>query len=416
MSSLRTRGARAALAGLVVAGGLATPQLAASPASAASATTIVYVKANNVWIARGDGSGARQITRGGTAGTPWTYPTQSDAGIVVAGRGNLIYRMDQFGTVLGTIDPPNLQSSAGETLGGRPSRLAVSPDGSKIAYTYSHYSCPLGQACRVRWVTGFTRATALTSPSVWGVTYYDHPSWVTNNRVLVNSWLIQHVRLFDLGRGDQFWFDENAYTSDDRDLEDMEISRDGKFGAAVRDTADNSRIIWYALTGNVKDGGRPPFPTPICQTDPAAGFHSPTIAPDSSALAWQEPNGIWVKRVINCEGEMSLLIPGGSVPSWSAAPMRTSRPAYKFSMTAKPKISGQAKKGKTLTVSTGAWSPAPTTYSFRWYRNGKAISKATKRTYKVTAKDRKRKISAKVTVRAPYVATRVVGSSAVRVR
>ncbi|MFI5426706.1 hypothetical protein [Aeromicrobium sp. UC242_57] len=80
---------------------------------------------------------------------------------MVAGRGNLIYRMDQFGTVLNSIDPPNLQSSAGETLGGRPTRLAVSPDGSKIAYTYSRYSCPVGAACRVRWVTAFTKATAL---------------------------------------------------------------------------------------------------------------------------------------------------------------------------------------------------------------------------------------------------------------
>lgn len=423
MSSMRLRGARltrALLAGGLVVTGLVSSQLAASPATAASTAaspgTIVYVKADNVWIAKGDGSSARQITRGGTASVPWTYPTQSDAGIVVAGRGNLIYRMDQFGTVLNTIDPPNLKNSAGETVGGRPSRLAVSPDGSKIAYTYSNYSCPVGAACRVRWVTAFTRSTALSSPNVWGVTFYDHPSWVTNSRVLVNSWLVQHIRLFDLGRGDLFWFDENAYTSDDRDLEDMELSRDSKYGAAVRDTADNSRIIWYSLTGNVKDGGRPPFPVPLCQTNPAAGFRSPTIAPDSSAVAWQEPDGIWIKRDLDdCTGGMSLTIPGGSVPAWSAAGLRTSRPSYRFAMTVKPRISGTAKKGKTLSVSAGAWSPLPSSYSYRWYRNGKAISKATKRTYRLTSKDRKRKITARVTVRGAAPA-KTVSTSAVRVR
>lgn len=402
---------------LLVAGGLTAVQLAAPAEAVVSPGTIVYIKAHNVWIAHGDGSGARRITTGGTAANPWTSPTESDSGIVVAARGNLIHRMDQYGTVLNTIDPPNLTSSAGETLGGRPTHVAVSPDGSKIAYTYAKYSCPVGMACRVRWATAFTKASALSSPSTWGVTYYDHPSWVTNSRVLVNSWLIQHIRLFDLGRGDLFWFDENAYSTDDRDLEDMELSRDGKYGAAVRDTADNSRIIWYALSGNVKDGGRPPFPTPLCQTLPAAGFHSPTIAPDSSALAWEEPDGIWIKRdVDDCTGGMALTIPGGSSPAWSSAAMRTSRPTYRFSLKARPKISGTAKKGKTLTVSTGTWSPAPASYAYRWYRNGKAIAKATKRTYKLTKKDRKRKITAKVTARRSGSPSKSVKTGALRVR
>ncbi|MFI5426705.1 hypothetical protein [Aeromicrobium sp. UC242_57] len=170
---------------------------------------------------------------------------------------------------------------------------------------------------------------------------------------------MQHIRLFDLGRGDLFWFDENVYTSDDRDLEDMELSRAGTFGAAVRDTADSSRIIWYSLTGNVKDGGRPPFPTPICQTTAAAGYRSPTIAPDSSALAWQEPDGIWIKQGFDCVENMVLKIPGGSVPSWSAASMQTSRPTYRFAMSVKPKISGVAKKGRTLSATPGTWSPVP---------------------------------------------------------
>ena len=58
----------------------------------------------------------------------------------------------------------------------------------------------------------------------------------------------------------------------------------------------------------------------------------------------------------------------------------------------KPAISGKKKKGATLTASLGAWSPAATSYSFQWKRGGKAIAKATKRTYKVKSADKGKKL------------------------
>lgn len=400
-----------ALSGFVVGLGGAPADASTSPG------TLVFIKEHNVWIANGDGSGARQVTTGGTASTPWISPSESDSGIIVAARGNLIHRMDQFGTILSTIDPPTVMSSANEPLGPRPTKVAISPDGGKIAYTYAKYSCPPGAACRTRWTTAFTAANRLTSPDVSGLTFYDNPYWVTNDRVLVNSWLTQHIRLFDLGRGDIYWFDENVYTSDDRNLADMELSRDGRYGAAVRDDDEHSRIIWYSVTGNVRDGGRPPFPTPLCQTNEASGFKSPTLAPDGSALAWEEPDGIWVKHDLDdCSGGLALLIRGGSHPSWSPATLRTSRPSYHFSLVAKPKISGTARTGRTLTVSTGTWTPVPASYSYRWYRDGKPIAKAAKRMYKITSKDRKHTITAKVTARRSGVPAKTATAASVRIR
>ena len=45
----------------------------------------------------------------------------------------------------------------------------------------------------------------------------------------------------------------------------------------------------------------------------------------------------------------------------------------------------------------GTWSPAATTYTYRWYRNGVAISGATHTTYKLTTSDKGKQITVKVT-------------------
>ncbi|WP_150119390.1 sunset domain-containing protein [Enteractinococcus helveticum] len=61
-----------------------------------------------------------------------------------------------------------------------------------------------------------------------------------------------------------------------------------------------------------------------------------------------------------------------------------------------PKISGTAKVGKTLKITHGSWTSG-TSFSYQWLRNGKAISKATKKTYTPVAADVGKRISVKVT-------------------
>ncbi|MYX14490.1 hypothetical protein GTY67_13900 [Streptomyces sp. SID8374] len=64
---------------------------------------------------------------------------------------------------------------------------------------------------------------------------------------------------------------------------------------------------------------------------------------------------------------------------------------------AKPVISGKAKVGAKLTAGKGKWAPAPTSYSYQWYANGKAISKATGSKLTLKAAQRGKKITVKVT-------------------
>lgn len=83
----------------------------------------------------------------------------------------------------------------------------------------------------------------------------------------------------------------------------------------------------------------------------------------------------------------------------------------------RPTITGTAKVGKKLALrSKGRWTAPGHTYSYQWLRNGKAIKRATKTTYRLTSKDRRRKISLRVTAARPGYPSVSAKSSSKRVR
>lgn len=71
--------------------------------------------------------------------------------------------MTQNGTVLNTIDPPALTNSVGHPVDGPPVDVAISSDGSRIAYTFVGYECPTGASCGARSATGYTAADHYTA-------------------------------------------------------------------------------------------------------------------------------------------------------------------------------------------------------------------------------------------------------------
>ena len=87
----------------------------------------------------------------------------------------------------------------------------------------------------------------------------------------------------------------------------------------------------------------------------------------------------------------------------------------RLTATPTPKITGIAKKGRTLTAKAGSWKPGPVTLKYRWLRNGKAIRGATKAKYRLTAKDRGTRISVRVTASKPGYATATKRSTAKRI-
>ncbi|MGC4175166.1 glycosyl hydrolase 53 family protein [Demequina sp.] len=69
-----------------------------------------------------------------------------------------------------------------------------------------------------------------------------------------------------------------------------------------------------------------------------------------------------------------------------------------FTSTKAPSIGGTPVAGKKLTAYIGTWAPTPSSVTYQWYRDGKAISGAKAKTYTVKTSDTGHKITVKVTV------------------
>jgi opacity protein-like surface antigen len=326
----------------------------AAPA-AAQADSLVFVKGGNVWLSAPDGSGQYQVTTDGTADHPYRSPSQADDGTIAAGFGNVIVRMRQNGQVLNTIDPPAMLDSASDPVDGPPISVAISPDGSRIAYTMAEYGCPDGADCDTRTVTAYTAADHLTPPEVSGTTYLRNPSWVTNTRTLQFGGFTHQVDFHDVGQpSDVHWFDDADVVGQPNatDLGDGELNRQGTRLVLVRGYGDDATILWYDVSGNALSGAPPVAPSPLCVTGAEAGVRGPTWSPDGESLAMVDPDGIWVKRNAgSCDSPAPVLaVPGGSQPDWGPAnvspgPRSSSAPASPPSSPAAPLTPAHAHAG-----------------------------------------------------------------------
>lgn len=370
----------------------------AAPAQGAQDGAMVFIKDHDIWIAKGDGTSQRAVTKDGTYADPYRSPSMSDAGVIAASHGTRIYRMSQSGKVLNTMDPPALKNTIGHFVDGVPVDVAISPNGKLIAYTFVGY-----EAGMARFATGYTAADRLTSTAPHQATYFRSPSWIGNHRTLQTGGFGSQVMIHDLGSAPTHWWDDSDWASPSTDLSNSELSPNGQWVAATRDYAENSHIVSAKAHGNAQTG-MPTIPTATCLYgyNESLSLDDPTWAPDSRGLAWTEPGrGIYVTAnatVSNCSATPRLLIRGGSEADWSPAGL-SAAPKAALRNTRKPSISGVSKAGKTLTVKAGTWTPKASSYTYRWYRNGKAISGATKRTYKVKKADRGRKLTVRVQAR-----------------
>ncbi|MBS1878815.1 MAG: PD40 domain-containing protein [Actinobacteria bacterium] len=345
-------GGRAAVLALACA---ALPLFGAAPALADS---IVYAKDGNVWLANPDGSGQYQVTADGSPDHPYRSPSQADDGTIAAGFGDEIVRMRQNGEVLNRIDPPALLDSVSQPLDGPPIDVAISPDGSRIAYTMASYTCPVAAECGARTATAYTAADRLTPPQQGGTTYLRDPSWVTSSRTLQFGGYTHQVNVHDVGAAsDAHWFDDWEVVGQpaSTDLGDGELNPQGTMLALVRGYGPGATVVWYDVSGNAQTS-LPPPPSMRCATGADAGISGPTWSPDGQSLAIADPEGIWVKRgAANCESPAPILaIPGGSQPDWGPAPVNPGPraqqpgplPAPSSGATSKPRPVGcAAKKG-----------------------------------------------------------------------
>lgn len=367
-------------------------------AASAHASSLVFLKEGNVWLANPDGSGQYQVTLDGSPGSPYKSPSQADDGTIVAARGSAsatqLYRMAQNGTLL---NPP-IETAAPAT---GPVEPVVSPDGTKVAF---HYIFCDGFPCSTKKNVLYTYSDRFTEPAVFGQQQSDHdPSWVGNSRALL--FFGTRVQFDDVGAGDNTqtdWFYDTDFAGNGtgKNLEEGEISAQGDKLALVRtdgpgDTGQAIRI--YTLNG-------PPAPRPAntpteqCNLNgPVGDFADPSWSPDGGSLAWAEGDGVWTAAVTisTCDTPgAALRIPGASDPDWGPANVnpapRTEPGTLPGTDLSRPQLSGlrlgsrrfrAAPRGGSIAAAVGTRvsytlsEPATTTFTVERARLGRKVGR-----------------------------------------
>ena len=94
-----------------------------------------------------------------------------------------------------------------------------------------------------------------------------------------------------------------------------------------------------------------------------------------------------------------------AVDSAATAPVRAVpvvAPAQgEFTLRKKPRLDGTARVGSRLRVVGGVVAPAARARAVRWYRGKKLVKSGSGTSYRLTAKDRHKRIRAKVTYSSP---------------
>ncbi|WP_344060359.1 carboxypeptidase regulatory-like domain-containing protein [Microbacterium pumilum] len=149
------------------------------------------------------------------------------------------------------------------------------------------------------------------------------------------------------------------------------------------------------------------FSKPVVSGSPGVGFvlaAKPGAWSADTTFTYQWfANGVAIKNATKStftpastqrDKQIAVKVTGGKAGTTSVAV--TSAPTARVAAASTPSISGTVVVGGTLAVKPGTWT-AGTTFSYRWYANGSAISGATRSTVVLTSAQRDTQITVTVT-------------------
>jgi PASTA domain/WD40-like Beta Propeller Repeat len=297
--------------------------------SAARASSIVYTKGNNIWIANSDGSGQYRVTTDGTAASAYDFPSEDKNGVIAA-RWDLydLVRMRQNGQILSSFSPtPDRYAGASFRI---PVSPVISPDGSKIAYFYDSYGC-VDVDCALRTATEVSNSSQATDPSVYGrAVDLRNPVWVTGSRLMGFGGFQLEINLFDLGSSAQVWVTCDGdpactNTSGPTATEGVLSPQHDKLAVVRAHPSDGTtHLALFNVSGDPTSGSPPPPPALICETtDNDPTLSSISFSPDGRQLIYSDSQGVWLMdfpSTLNSDGSncgsitisVSPIIPGGS--------------------------------------------------------------------------------------------------------
>lgn len=356
--------------------------VAAAPASADS---ISYVKDGNVFLTTPDGSRTFQVTDSGQ----YSYASQADDGTIVALAGENIHKLDRMGNVVADFKtpvsdgppPPGEGSDPSANYFHGPFDPEISPDGTKIAYSYywQHFTfdptCPGGGCMRQRLDSGtaLTHTDRLTGWEELGgnLSGWVHPYWISNDELLRSEAsvpLAENAVVDKLGGGElNRWFRFGFYLQ----YKDMALTRQKDKLAYVTEQGDlNNGTKWYLQVWRTPAGTDAPPEQGCFEWLPEDGSQpeGPSWSPDGSGLVFSDGTGIRVLSVPDQAGgcqtpssEGVLVAPAGAkAPHWGPADVPAERPKP----APEPAAPGNAAGGPAAPVrgsgqGTPAVAPAP---------------------------------------------------------
>ncbi|MFD5599469.1 hypothetical protein ACFWHR_05375 [Leucobacter sp. NPDC058333] len=104
-------------------------------------------------------------------------------------------------------------------------------------------------------------------------------------------------------------------------------------------------------------------------------------------------------RLVAADGGAKITVTlTGKLPGYTTATATSSaKQILRLLRPATPKVTGTDRVGSTLSAQAGTWGPQKPKLSYRWLREGKEISGATRATYALTKSDAGKRVSVRVT-------------------
>jgi hypothetical protein len=326
-------------------------------APAASADSIAYVKDGDVFLSTPDGSRQHQVTTGGG----YSDVSQADDGTMIALSGVRLHRLDRSGKVLADFDTPvsDTRPAPSKTFYG-PFDPAISPDGTKVAYTYYYMTQSQNPGCFPPTCvvaineggTGYSYADRQTGWDEPGLGYHSgwrHPAWVDNDMTMLanpthmpnRDIVLDRISDGGNGHGNMLMNWTSDMVEGNPHVSGGDIARDKRVMAFQTGENDSTLTVYSVpeFPSSWRDGNPNVDGVLPCYRyrDPVGGrWGVPTLSPDGRGLAVATGDGIHVAAVpafgAGCTTDGAtvtppLVIAGGSEPDWGPADVPAARPS-----------------------------------------------------------------------------------------
>ena len=333
-----------ALALAVVLAGLA----AAAPSQGAS---MVFIKKNNVYMSRPDGSRQVRITRDGSRRFPYFSPSIADNGTIVALKSIFLHSFRPNGRRI--VRPRQWAINPSPSISTEPVNVDLSPNGRITAtqnLIYSTYYDPRRSEDRPTVAAQFIDFFDFrrNPPKEVGLTdgFYDYniPAWIDSKRVISTSYGIFNAQVFTnrVGRrtrGVEFYRDPGRDPETGTNsfaLADAEMTRARNKFAVVRRPIRGPAFADVSVgTIQIYRTARPTnTSTRLCTIGPGRRISQeadPSWSPDGKTLLWWENGrGIYSTPVTSAPGcgiKPKRIVRGALSPDLSRAnvPRRSRR-------------------------------------------------------------------------------------------